>query len=232
MPSGDAPSLESYPLTRPEYINAMVHFYRGEMHRAQIWRTRLDTTTNWAVITVAGMTSFALSDPSHSHFILLLSNLLVTAFLSFEARRYRYFAVYRARVRMLEENFFIPIIRRNLVSPRRDWRNFVAMDLDVPKFKSTFYQAMGFRIRRNYLWIYGCLLVIWLVKLFIHPEPAEHLSQFYERMRVGLIPGWLMIGIGLVFYGVLIGALLSTVGQTSGTDEIRGIDEEIDHWKV
>ena len=39
-------SFESYPLTRTEYINAMVHFYRGEMHRSQVWRTRLDTTTN------------------------------------------------------------------------------------------------------------------------------------------------------------------------------------------
>src|SRR5262245_18272825 len=80
------PTFENYPLTRAEYINAMVHFYRGEMHRAQLWRTRLDTTTNWAVFTVAGMTSFTFSDPSHSPFILVLGSLLVTAFLCFEAR--------------------------------------------------------------------------------------------------------------------------------------------------
>jgi uncharacterized membrane protein len=52
-------SFESFPLTRPEYISAMVHFYRGEMHRSQVWRTRLDTTTNWAVVTTAGLISFA-----------------------------------------------------------------------------------------------------------------------------------------------------------------------------
>ena len=41
----------------------MVHFYRGEMYRSQIWRSRLDTTTNWAVLTVAAMTSFSFGDP-------------------------------------------------------------------------------------------------------------------------------------------------------------------------
>ncbi|HCA57075.1 MAG TPA: hypothetical protein DEP46_03720, partial [Blastocatellia bacterium] len=26
----------------------MVHFYRGEVARSNIWRNRLDATTNWA----------------------------------------------------------------------------------------------------------------------------------------------------------------------------------------
>ena len=26
-------------------------FYRGEMYRSTVWRTRLDTTTNWSVVT-------------------------------------------------------------------------------------------------------------------------------------------------------------------------------------
>ena len=34
-----------------EFNMAMVHFYRGEVQRSNVWRTRLDTTTNWAVIT-------------------------------------------------------------------------------------------------------------------------------------------------------------------------------------
>ena len=72
-----AESFESFPLTRPEYISAMVHFYRGEMYRSQIWRMRLDTTTNWAVLTVAGMISFAFTSPEHSPLTLLLANVLV-----------------------------------------------------------------------------------------------------------------------------------------------------------
>ena len=107
----------------------MSHFYRGEIGRADSWRARLDTTTNWAVVTAGGMLSIAFAGPDHSHVTLLLAILLVTVFLCFEARRFRYFDVWRSRVRMLEENFFIPIIRRNLVSPRENWREFVAEDL-------------------------------------------------------------------------------------------------------
>ena len=74
-------SFESFPLTRPEYISAMVHFYRGEMHRSQVWRTRLDTTTNWAVVTTAGLISFAFSSPDNNAITLMLGNVLITNFL-------------------------------------------------------------------------------------------------------------------------------------------------------
>jgi len=30
-------------------LGVLAHLYRGEMYRSKIWRTRLDTTTNWAV---------------------------------------------------------------------------------------------------------------------------------------------------------------------------------------
>ena len=37
----------------PQYnaaeIGALAHLYRGEMYRSTVWRTRLDTTTNWSV---------------------------------------------------------------------------------------------------------------------------------------------------------------------------------------
>ena len=69
-------SFEGYPLTRTEYITAMVHFYRGERSRADAWRNRLDPTTNWAVVTTAGMLSFTFGDPYHSHVPLLLANVL------------------------------------------------------------------------------------------------------------------------------------------------------------
>ena len=32
-------------------IGALAHLYRGEMYRRTVWRSRLDTTTNWAVVT-------------------------------------------------------------------------------------------------------------------------------------------------------------------------------------
>jgi uncharacterized membrane protein len=32
-------------------IGALAHLYRGEVYRSTIWRTRLDSSTNWAVVT-------------------------------------------------------------------------------------------------------------------------------------------------------------------------------------
>ena len=61
-PADLAVDLESDPLTRPEYISAIVHLYRGELHRANAWRMRLDNTTNWAVLTTAGLLTFSFGD--------------------------------------------------------------------------------------------------------------------------------------------------------------------------
>ena len=85
------PGFEDYPLTRQECISALVHFYRGEMYRSQVRRTRLDTTTNWAVVGTAAMITFTFGEAVHPHIILLLSNLVIAIFLCQEARRFRYF---------------------------------------------------------------------------------------------------------------------------------------------
>ena len=42
-------------------IGAIAHLYRGEMYRSKIWRTRLDATTNWAVVTTGIAMSIAFS---------------------------------------------------------------------------------------------------------------------------------------------------------------------------
>ncbi len=226
------PSFEEYPLTRQEYISALVHFYRGEMYRSQIWRSRLDTTTNWAVVTTAAMVSFAFGDPAHPHIILLLTNLLITVFLCHEARRYRYFAVFRARVRMLEENFFLPILTRDLVSPIADWRARVAGDLDQPKFKTTLFQAIGFRLQRNYLWIFLIILMAWILKVFVHPTPAATFPEVYRRMGVGPVPSAAVLIFCLTFYGLILAALVACYRRGLPVDEIKGLERELEHWKV
>jgi uncharacterized membrane protein len=229
-PSAGNPSFESYPLTRPEYISALVHFYRGEMYRSQVWRRRLDTTTNWAVLTAAGIISFDFSSMSQSPFAMLLANVMITLFLGIEARRYRIFSVYRARVRMLEENFFLPLLRRNLVSPKEDWWDSVASDLDRPKFKATYLEAVLFRLRANYIWLYGVVLAAWFAKLFLHPTPAHELGQMFERMGIGPIPpGAVLTGV-IAVYLLMIIPLFTPRAKRASVDEIRGAEDELDHW--
>lgn len=224
-----AGDFEAYPLTRGEYIAALVHFYRGERGRADAWRARLDPTTNWAVVTTGGMLSFAFSSPDHSHVTLLLAGLLIVVFLGFEARRFRYFDVWRARVRMLEENFFLPIIRRNLVSPRSDWRESVANDLEKPTFKLTFLQAVGIRLRYNYIWIFLVIALAWLAKLNVHPRPAARFGEVIERMAIGTVPGWGIATLVAAAYLALF-SVAALSGRGRGGDEVHGVEPAIEHW--
>lgn len=230
-PDNKSPAFEDYPLTRMEYITALVHFYRAEMSRSISWRARLDTTTNWAVLTMGGMLSFAFSDANHSHVTLLLANLLVVIFMAFEARRFRYFDVWRSRLRMLEENFFIPIFRRNLISPRHEWREFIAGDLDEPKFKITVLYALGVRLRKNYSWMFLVILVAWLLKLTLHPVAATQVGEFLKRMAVGPLAWPVVAGLALAFYATLIGILYESGRQRGSGDEVQGIEAAMDHWK-
>ena len=183
--------FETYPLTRPEYISAMVHLYRGELTRSNTWRLRLDTTTNWAIIATMGLLSFAFNLKEHTHGSIVLGMYLVLHFLTLEARRFRFFDVWRTRLRMIEENFYGPILTRDLSSPEHNWGDLVADDLLHPRFKITYLQAFRTRLLRNYVALFIILLFGWAVKLLMHPQ-AEGI-HWWEHMAFGPIPWWLSL---------------------------------------
>ena len=74
-PSDFVWSFRGYQLKSSEFTTAMVHFFRAEVQRANVWRQRLDTTTNWAVITTGAALSIAFSQ-SGNHVVILLNILL------------------------------------------------------------------------------------------------------------------------------------------------------------
>lgn len=224
--------FEQTPLTRSEYVQTMVHFYRGEVSRSNAWRQRLDTTTNWAVVTTAAIMTFVFSEPGRTHLLLLLVNFPVMGFLLMEARRFRFFAVYRARVRMLEENFLLPIVTRDLTSPHPGWREIVAMDLDVPKFKNTLIEAVAMRIRNNYFWVFSWIFGAWLLKSWIHPVPANTLAEWYAHMAVPPLPGWSVLVPGSAFFGWVLYIFLQARRLPAVVeDEIHGVETERHLWK-
>src|SRR5688500_20125842 len=73
-----------------EFNTAMIHFYRGEVQRSNTWRNRLDTTTNWAVLTAGATLSFVFSSPNNPHFVIPIKSIPVAIFLLVVARRYRF----------------------------------------------------------------------------------------------------------------------------------------------
>src|SRR5258708_15822707 len=89
-----------------EFNTAMAHLYRGEVQRSNTWRNRLDTTTNWAVLTAGATLSFAFSSPTNPHFVIPINSILLVIFLLMEARRYRYYEIWSSRVRVLETAYF------------------------------------------------------------------------------------------------------------------------------
>ena len=84
----------------PAEIGAIAHLYRGEVYRSAIWRTRLDNTTNWAVVTTGIAFSLVFSHVDTSPLPLILVGCLSVVFLIFEARRYRFFISSNARARI------------------------------------------------------------------------------------------------------------------------------------
>ncbi len=187
-----SPDFENSPLTRPEYFSVMVHFYRGELDRTTSWRMRLDTTTNWAILSVMALVSFSLGDSSHTHLGILVGMVLVMNFLIIESRRYRFFDVWRARTRMLEENFVGPILRRDLKSPIDKWGSLVAEDLLNPSLKISWPQALRARLNRNYIPIFLLLIVCWIIKLGMSIPVGEeaNFAALKDQMRIGTWPWW------------------------------------------
>jgi uncharacterized membrane protein len=207
---------ESTPLTRGEYIAAIVHLYRGELHRANAWRLRLDNTTNWAVLTTAGLLTFSFGEGPHSHWILLGGLAIVSVFLLFEARRFRYADVWRARVRMIEENFYGPILRRDPVSPEERWGSLVAEDLFRPRFKLSMLASVRSRLLRNYWAIYLVIGVAWVVKIITHPEAARSWAGARENLGgTELLPWWLPLALVGGVFTVILALFLCVRPSTS-----------------
>ena len=188
---------ESQPLSRSEYISAIVHLYRGELNRADSWRIRLDATTNWAILTTAGLLTFTFDRPENSHWALLMGLALIAVFHAFESRRFRLWHVWRTRVRMIEENFYGPILRRDPRSPDSSWGQLVAQDLFEPTFKLSRLDALRARLLRNYWAIYGAISLAWTAKVFVL-RPADLSVRECLTAGSGILPWWS----GLVFFGI------------------------------
>ena len=200
MPSGlERESYEATPLTRAEYIAAIVHLYRGELHRSTLWRIRLDTTTNWAILCVAGLLAFTFREDTQPHWAVLIGFMLVTLLMGYEARRFRFFDFWRARVRKIEKNFYGPILRRDPVSPEVGWGTLVAEDLLDPHFKLSYLSALRARFVRNYWAIYLVLLFSWLIKIIIHSRPPHGWAEIKKYLEAGLLPWWMPLAYIAVF---------------------------------
>lgn len=177
-------------------IGAVAHLYRGEVYRSTVWRTRLDTTTNWAVVTLGVALSISFATPGASPLPLMLVGILIILFVMLEARRYRYFNVWRARARWLETHFYAPLLHDGDLHMEENWQKTLAQDYMRPRYHVSFLMAVGRRIRRNYLWILVIQFLAYGGKLAVHPIPVTSWHQFVARADTGPVPGAVILLLG------------------------------------
>jgi len=181
----------------------LAHYYRAMVGRADIWRTRMDATTNWAIGATAAVISFALGDASTPHFVVYIASLLTLSFLFLEARRLTFYHLWQQRVLLLENG----LIRSALGSDTRS--SNAEVDLEsalsghlgrtIPNMPIS--KAIARRLRRIYLYLFGVQLLAWILKLSIQPTPFASFGELASRADVGVIPGglfFLLSGLGYV----------------------------------
>ena len=152
------------------------------------------------------MLSVSLSTPTAHHGVILFAMVLVLLLLVIESRRYRFFDVYRARVRRLERSYYAEVF-----SPTKEldknWTRILSDDLKRPSFLISQAQAISRRLRRNYCWMFLILLLAWLLKvttphLRLDSGPVSYasLSDCLRNAEIGPLPGWTVVIIVTSFY--------------------------------
>jgi uncharacterized membrane protein len=216
-PAGSEIGRVYFPSSPSEFITLFAHFHRAEIARMAGWRDRIDRTTNWAITLVAAMLSVSLSTSNAHHSVLMFAMVLAFFLLMIESRRYRFFDVYRSRVRRLERNYYAKLFDPGLEA-EEDWRHVMAADLQRPTFVMSMAEAVSRRLRRNYIWIFLILLGAWALKVtfpsFSGEIPAALTFQDWVRNAgVGPVSGWIISVIILAFYCWIVVAAVRTNGH-------------------
>lgn len=149
------------------------------------YRVRLDTTTNWAVGTTAAITTLALGSREVPHFTFGVPFVLVLLFLWMEATRYRVYEMVRLRVRLLEQGFYLELLRGQ---PLEGWRERLATALAHPNPPISYLQAFAVRLRRSYLWLFTVIYLIWLAKIAL-------VGRLPDGAAIAMVPGPIVIAL-------------------------------------
>ena len=147
--------------------SAMAHLYRGEIHRMKLWRQRLDRTTNWAVLLIAGVLTWAFSSETNPHYVILVGGAGVLLFAFVEARRYRAYEVWRSRVRAIQRYVWAVGLDPDGAAADLDdsWRERLAADYRRPELQISTEEALAHRLRRVYFPLFTVVAVAWVLRI-------------------------------------------------------------------
>ena len=176
----------------PRDRNAILaHYYRAMVGRADIWRMRMDATTNWAIGATAAVISFALGNAATPHFVVYIAALLTLSFLFLEARRLTFYHLWQQRVLLLEEGLIRPALRSGTSESNDefDLESSLGAHLGRTVPSMPIAKAIARRLRRIYLYLFGVQFLAWNLKLSSQPTPASSFRELVSRADVLAIPG-------------------------------------------
>ena len=189
-------------------IAILIHYHRAMVGRADVWRTRMDTTTHWAIGATAAVLSFTLADPAMPHYVVWIAPILTAIFLMLEARRLTFYQLWQRRVLKLENAMVVPAVAGG-EAPALDLE---ALEELGPELGRTvpgmpIGKAAARRLRRVYLYLFAIQLLAWGVKLANHPVPADGMDAFLARAGVGAVPGSALVAVATI--GLVAAAALA-----------------------
>lgn len=176
----------------------LIHYYRAMVGRADIWRMRMDTTTNWAIGATAALVSFALGNPLAPHYVIFVGSFLTLIFLLLEARRLTFYHLWQQRVLLLERALLRPALGSPDSSAEVDLESLelrLGPHLGTTIPSMSLVKAASRRLRRVYLYLFAVHLLAWLMKLSSDPSPASSLQELVSRADVGPIGGVAVMGL-------------------------------------
>jgi uncharacterized membrane protein len=87
------------------------------------------------------------------------------------------------------------------------------------------------RLKRNYMFIFILILMAWVVKIFLHAnEPIKDFVSFYQALRIGHIPSWL---VALIFAGTFVTVISLTIYVSKkSSGEISEFGTHRSLWRI
>lgn len=202
----------------------LVHFYRAVVGHMDVWRMRMDATTNWATATAAGMITFTFGSSVAPHYVLLLTFGFQLVFLLMESRRYQTFDLWRRRFRMLNRALIVPVLSGEESSDHNlDELRALARDMGRTVPHVTLLHAAGFRVRRNYGYLFAVTFTAWLLKLGMANAGGV---SFAQRATIGIVPGSVVLGVFILFMGSLLAA-----AAAAPTDDMLDWEATPHRWR-
>ena len=182
----------------------LIHYYRAMIGRADVWRMRMDATTNWAIGATAAVVSFTLGNAATPHYVVFIAVLLTVSFLFLEARRLTFYHLWQQRAQLIEKGLIRPALHAGTSRADSDPAPVaVSFDLEAaldPHLGRTIpsmpiAKAAARRLRRIYLYLFAVQGLAWVLKLSSTPTPVGSFAELVGRADTGAIAGEIVVGL-------------------------------------